>query len=156
MNRTLLASTALVGAGILYAVFSSSKPPSRYALSVSEFLAHPPRDEPVRVQGRLVPGSLLHRDEPCEYRFQLVDRESGLADAASLVARPELSVRYANCIVPDTFRDAPGFETAEITVEGKLCQRCHDFEASKVYAKMGWKYEMKHREAGVPKAPIGL
>jgi len=157
MNRKLLAG-AVLGASILAAVVSSlNKPKSRYARTVSEFLAHPTRDESVRIQGALVPGSLVQRSDPCEYRFRLVDRWSPSADAGPSAARAELSVRYPYCVVPDTFRDAPGFELEQVTVEGKLCGSCHSFEASQIVAKARGPYEMKERSRrGVPKAPIGL
>jgi cytochrome c-type biogenesis protein CcmE len=157
MSRKLLAGTLLLGASILYAVFSLGRPKPVYSRSVSEFLAHPIRDEAVRIQGSLVPGSLVRLDEPCEYRFRLVDRWSPSTDAAPSAARPELSVRYPRCIVPDTFRDTPGFEGAVVTVEGKMCQSCHHFEASEIYAKVTLKYQMKGRAwTDAPKAPVGL
>ena len=78
--------------------------------------------------------------------------------AAVTLARAELSVRYPYCVVPDTFRDAPGFEMGTVTVEGKLCESCHRFEASQIYAKMPRKYEMKEmrRATDASTAPIGL
>ena len=157
MSRKVLLGTLLIGASVLCFVFSSSRAKPRYSRTVSEFLAHPTRDEPVRIRGSLVPGSLVQRDEPCEFRFRLVDRWSGSADAAPIAARAELSVRYPSCLIPDTLRDSPGFEAAEVTVDGKLCQSCHDFEASQVHAKVALKYEMKERAGTeLPKTPVGL
>jgi cytochrome c-type biogenesis protein CcmE len=50
-------------------------------------------------------------------------------------------VRYAQCIVPDTFKDVPGMDVG-VTVEGKLAAG-GGFEASQVMAKCPSKYEMK-------------
>jgi len=159
MSRKLLVGSVLLGAGILVAVFGWGRPKSSvYARSVSAFLAHPSFDEPVRVQGSLVPGSLVRGSEPCEYRFSLVDGWSASTDAVAIAEQPQLPVRYLGCVVPDTFRDAPGFEMAPVTVEGKLCESCHRFEASQIYAKMPRKYEMKEmrRATDASTAPIGL
>src|SRR4051794_30003134 len=71
MSRKLLVGTVLLSAGILAIVFNSNRRTGVYSRSVSEFLAHPIRDEVVRVQGRLVPGSLCRQSEPCEWRFSL-------------------------------------------------------------------------------------
>lgn len=89
--------------------------------------------KPVRAEGTLVPGSLTKRDEPCEYRFT-IERSN-----------VQVPVRFAQCIVPDTFRDVPGTEVA-VTVEGKLLADGH-FEATSVLAKCPSKYEMKERQS---------
>ena len=145
MSRKLLVGTVLVAAGVLAAVFGLSSPKSVYARSVSEFAAHPDYDQPARVYGSLVPGSLCRRDHPCEYRFRLSDRGS------------QLSVHYPQCVVPDTFRVQPGIDLL-LTVEGTLCANCHQFEASSLLVKMSGKYEVKPMDAAVeatkqPQAP---
>jgi cytochrome c-type biogenesis protein CcmE len=89
----------------------------------------------VRVEGTLVHGTLQRRDQPCEYRFTIKGKDA------------ELPVRYAKCIVPDTFRDVPGMDVG-VTVNGKLGAG-GTFEANEVMAKCPSKYEMKEkRERG--------
>ncbi|RYZ66199.1 MAG: cytochrome c maturation protein CcmE [Proteobacteria bacterium] len=89
--------------------------------------------KPVRAEGTLVHGSLMKRDQPCEYRFEIERGET------------KVPVRFAQCIVPDTFRDVAGTDVA-VTVEGKLLADGH-FEASSVLAKCPSKYEMKERQS---------
>jgi cytochrome c-type biogenesis protein CcmE len=88
---------------------------------------------PVRVEGNLVHGSLVHHDKPCEYDFTI--EKNG----------QDLPVRFAQCVVPDTFRDVPGMDVG-VTVEGEL-HVDNTFEATSVLAKCPSKYEMKDRAA---------
>ncbi len=93
----------------------------------------------VRVEGELVPGTLTKRDQPCEYRFTLHKDDA------------RLPVRYAQCVIPDGFRDVPG-GGVQVTVEGALGKE-GEFEASLVMAKCSSKYdpakhEMKDGQAG--------
>lgn len=95
--------------------------------------------KPVRAEGNLVHGSLVKRESPCEYRFTI--EKNGTA----------VPVRYAKCIVPDTFRDMPGVDVG-VTVEGAL--RSDDsIEATQVLAKCPSKYEMKEKASQGEKAP---
>jgi cytochrome c-type biogenesis protein CcmE len=94
---------------------------------------------PVRVEGNLVHGSLVHHDKPCEYDFTI--EKNGTA----------LPVKYAQCVVPDTFRDVPGMDVG-VTVEGEL-HADNSFEATSVLAKCPSKYEMKNRQASGEKMP---
>jgi cytochrome c-type biogenesis protein CcmE len=138
MSRKLLIGTVLVSAGVLAVVLSFDRREAMYSRSVSEFLAHPILDRPVRVHGELVRGSLVHRETPCEYRFRLAGfRGATLNDAG-------LSVRYPECIVPDNLRDEPGADVT-VVVEGQQCASCHDFKASQIYTRVARKYEMKER-----------
>jgi len=89
-----------------------------------------------------VPGSLCRRSDPCEFRFRLRGGASR-SDAGPVDTAAELSVRYPQCIVPDTFRDEPA---CSILVEGELCASCHRFEASQIFARTYGKYEMKMRD----------
>jgi cytochrome c-type biogenesis protein CcmE len=81
----------------------------------------------VRVEGELVPGTLKKRDQPCEYRFTIHKDKD------------ELPVRYAQCVIPDTFRDMPG-GGVNVTIEGALNAQ-GDFDASLVMAKCASKYD---------------
>jgi cytochrome c-type biogenesis protein CcmE len=114
-----------------------------YSKPVDELLAQKAKfiGRPVRAEGNLVHGSLVKRDEPCEYRFTLVKNSA------------ELPVRFAQCIVPDTFRDVPDIDVG-VTVEGEL-QRDDSFEATNVLAKCPSKYEMKERKQRGEEMPHG-
>jgi cytochrome c-type biogenesis protein CcmE len=147
MGRKLLFGILVAGTSALLLVFGWSEPKLVHARSVSAFVAHPVRDRPVRLDGALVKGSLCKISEPCEYRFRMVDRFQPGPPA-------ELSVRYPGCIVPDTFRDLPWLDV-QVSVTGKLCATCHDFEASQIMARCPGKYEMDldggaHRTPPVP------
>ncbi len=112
-----------------------------YSKPVDELVAQKAKfvGKPVRAEGNLVHGTLTKRESPCEYRFKI--EKNGV----------ELPVRFARCIVPDTFRDVPGMDVA-VTVEGEL--RSDDaLEASQVLAKCPSKYEMKEKAAKGEKAP---
>jgi cytochrome c-type biogenesis protein CcmE len=85
----------------------------------------------VIAEGQLVHGTLAKRESPCEYRFTLQNK--GV----------EMPVRFAGCVVPDTFRDMPDMDV-EVTVHGAL-QNDGSFEARKIEAKCPSKYEMKDR-----------
>lgn len=98
--------------------------------------------KPVRAEGLLVHGSLVKRESPCEYRFKM--EKNGT----------EVPVRYAKCVVPDTFRDVPGMEVG-VTVEGEL-QTDNSIEASQVLAKCPSKYEMKQKAASGERAPHAM
>lgn len=111
-----------------------SKPVDELVAQKSKFLG-----KPVRAEGNLVHGSLVKRESPCEYRFRI--EKNGV----------EVPVRFAKCVVPDTFRDVPGMDLA-VTVEGEL-QGDDSLEASQVLAKCPSKYEMKEKAAKGEKAP---
>ena len=98
-------------------------------------------NRPVRVEGNLVHGSLVHHDKPCEYDFTI--EKNGQA----------LPVKYAQCVVPDTFRDVKGMDVG-VTVEGEL-HADNTFEATSVLAKCPSKYEMKNRAAHGETMPTG-
>ena len=131
----LLGGLGVIMAGILALFFTSSKDAVTYAYGVDELQAKVadlgPRQ--VRVMGHLVSGTLVHRESPCEYRFKMTK-----GDAV-------LPVSYAQCVVPDTFRDVKGVEV-EVTAEGRMTPDGH-LEASKIMAKCPSKYEMKDQAA---------
>jgi cytochrome c-type biogenesis protein CcmE len=96
---------------------------------------------PVRAEGNLVHGSLVKREVPCEYRFTISKNGA------------ELPVRFAQCVVPDTFRDVPDVDVG-VTVEGEL-QPDATFEATNVLAKCPSKYEMQQRKQRGEEMPHG-
>jgi cytochrome c-type biogenesis protein CcmE len=140
-NIGLLIGLLVMGAGILTLVFTSFKGSAVYSKGVDDLMRDKDKfaERAVRVEGTLVKGSLVRRDQPCEYRFTI--EKKGVV----------LPVRYSQCIVPDTFRDMPGMDVS-VTAEGKLTEAGH-FEASNIMAKCPSKYEMKERAKGGEQAP---
>lgn len=114
-----------------------SKPVDQLVAQKAKFLG-----KSVRAEGNLVHGTLVKRDDPCEYRFRIEKNNV------------EVPVRFAKCVVPDTFRDVQGMDV-EVTVEGELASD-GNFEASNVLAKCPSKYEMKQKSAGGEKAPHAM
>ena len=137
----LLAGLLVVGVGVLLFVFNSGEDAVVYSYQVDELKAQAADlgDRQVRVQGILVPGTLVRRDEPCEHRFMI--QKQGLKNAEPL------KVQYAQCVVPDTFREVAGVEV-EVTAEGRLGEDGH-LEASKIFAKCPSKYEMREGAAAM-------
>ncbi len=111
-----------------------SKPVDELVVQKDKFVG-----KSVRAEGNLVHGTLVKREDPCEYRFKMEKNAT------------EIPVRFAKCVVPDTFRDVPGMDV-EVTVEGEL-QPDGSLEASQVLAKCPSKYEMKQKAAQGEKAP---
>lgn len=141
----LLAGLIALGGSVLFFVFNSGEDAVIYSYQVDELKAQAAEigDRQVRVQGILVPGTLVRRDEPCEHRFMI--RKAGAKGAEPL------KVQYAQCVVPDTFREVEGVEV-EVTAEGRLAEDGH-LEASKIFAKCPSKYEMREGAAEMGKAP---
>jgi cytochrome c-type biogenesis protein CcmE len=131
-----------VGSLILILVFSGIEGAAIYSVTTDELLSKVDeyKGRAVRVQGKLVKGSLRHRAEPCEYRFTL-SRASG----------PGLDVRYPECVLPDTFRDVPGMDV-EVTAEGALTDGGH-LEATQIMAKCPSKYDMGQKAKNGEMAP---
>jgi len=94
----------------------------------------------VRVEGELVPGTLVKRDSPCEYRFTIHKDDA------------KLPVSYTRCTIPDGFRDVPQ-GGVQVTVEGALTAS-GDFQASLVMAKCSSKYDPATHEMKEGK-PLG-
>jgi cytochrome c-type biogenesis protein CcmE len=136
----LLGLLALMGL-VLALVFSSEDEAVVYAYGVDEVKAKAGElgERRVRMQGNLVSGTLVRRDDPCEYRFQLQK-----ADA-------RMEVHYKQCVVPDNFRDVEGV-AVEVTAEGRLAAAGH-LEATHIFAKCPSKYEMREGAAEMGKAP---
>ena len=140
-NIGLLIGLLVMGGGILTLVFTSFTGSAMYSKEVDDLVRDKGKlaDRAVRVTGTLVKGSLVKRDQPCEYRFDI--EKKGVV----------LPVHFAQCIVPDTFRDMPGMDVS-VTAEGKLTEAGH-FEASNIMAKCPSKYEMKDRAKNGEQAP---
>jgi len=125
----------LVMGGALAALFLFGfKEAAIYALPADQVVARATELEGrrLRVEGELVPGTLVKRDAPCEYRF--VIKASG----------KELPIRYAQCVIPDTFRDRPE-GGVQVTVEGALAKQ-GGLEATQVMAKCSSKYDPQTHE----------
>jgi cytochrome c-type biogenesis protein CcmE len=132
-----LLATLLVMVGAVVTLFLVGfKEAAIYALPADKLVASKAEltGRKVRVEGHLVPGTLEKRDKPCEYRFTMHG-----ANKAN-----EVPVRYAQCVVPDTFRDVPG-GGVEVTVEGALNAQGH-FDATLVMAKCTSKYDPSKHE----------
>lgn len=139
----LAALLAMVGA-VVTLFLVGFKEAAVYAVSVTDLVAQGDGmvGRKVRVEGELVPGTLVKRDDPCEYRFIVHTGDDRLA------------VRYPNCVVPDTFRDRPE-GGVEVKVEGTL-KGPDDFEATLVMAQCASKYDPASRTmAEATAAPKG-
>jgi cytochrome c-type biogenesis protein CcmE len=130
-NVGLLVALLAMGGGIVALVMTSFDQSAVYTRGVERLLQEKEKltGRNVRVEGTLVKGTLKRRDQPCEYRFDLESKGATVA------------VRYAQCIVLDTFRDMPG---TDVTVQavGTLASAGH-FEATQIMAKCPSKHEMK-------------
>jgi cytochrome c-type biogenesis protein CcmE len=142
-NLGLLAALLVMGCGTLALVMTSFEGAAVYSKGVDELVAEREKlaDRTVRVEGTLVKGSLVRRDQPCEYRFRMTKNGK------------ELSVQYPQCVVPDTFRDVPNVDVS-VTAEGKL-DEAGNLQAHNIFAKCPSKYEMQQSAAKGEKAPHG-
>jgi cytochrome c-type biogenesis protein CcmE len=139
-----IAVALAMGAGaIATLVLTGMQDKAIYSKPVDELLAQKAKfvGRPVRAEGNLVHGTLVRRDQPCEYRFTIAAKGT------------ELPVRFAQCVVPDTFRDVEGMDVG-VTVEGEL-HADNTFEASNVLAKCPSKYEMQQRKQQGEQMPHG-
>jgi cytochrome c-type biogenesis protein CcmE len=134
---------AMAAGGIAALVLTGMQDKAIYSKPIDELLAQKTKfmGRPVRAEGLLVHGSLEKRDQPCEYRFVLQKNDA------------ELPVRFAQCVVPDTFRDVPDLDVG-VTVEGEL-KADNTFEASSVLAKCPSKYEMQQKKQQGEHMPHG-
>ncbi len=134
---------AMGAAAVSTLVLTGMQDKAIYSKPVDELLAQKAKfvGRPVRAEGLLVHGSLTKRDQPCEYRFVITKNGA------------ELPVRFAQCVVPDTFRDVPTMDVG-VTVEGELHADA-TFEASSVLAKCPSKYEMQQRKDNGEQMPHG-
>lgn len=146
-NMGLLVTLLVMVGGIVMLFLFGFKDAAIYSLPVDQLSASPDKmlNRKVRVEGELVPGTLVRRDKPCEYRFKVHGEQS------------QLAVRYAQCVIPDTFRDVPE-GGVQVTLEGSL-KSPGDFEATLVMAKCTSKYDpsthkMKEGEGAPGSMPI--
>jgi len=139
-NLGLLAALTAIAAAIIAVVLSSGQA-AVYSKGVDQLIAEKARltGRTVRLDGTLVSGSLRRRETPCEYRFSL--SKNGAT----------VPVRFAQCVVPDTFRDVPGSDV-RVTVEGVLEQGGY-FSAHQIMAKCPSKYEEQMRQGDRPPYP---
>ena len=83
--------------------------PSQPWPRVDELFTAEHHDLPLRVNGDLVPGSMVRFDAPCEYRFAI--------ESAGF----RMPVRYASCVLSDPLAEAvEDQEPVPITIEGAL------------------------------------
>ncbi|RYZ08166.1 MAG: cytochrome c maturation protein CcmE [Myxococcales bacterium] len=141
-NLGLLVGLLVIVAGALVVVFSSGKDAAVYSVGVDQLLKESARykDRSVRAKGMLVKGTLARRDDPCEYRFKLIENGS------------VLEVHHPACVVPDTFKDMPGMEV-EVQAEGRLSDDGKTFVSNNIIAKCPSKYEMKQKSMAGEMAP---
>ncbi len=139
----LAVGLVMAAAAIVTVVLLTMKDKAIYSKPVDALLQEKSKyvNRPVRVEGNLVHGSLVHHDKPCEYDFTI--EKNGT----------RLPIKYAQCVVPDTFRDVKGMDVG-VTVEGEL-HADNSFEATSVLAKCPSKYEMKNRAARGERMPTG-
>ena len=142
-NVGLLIGLLVIGGGILALVFTSFEGAAIYSKGVDQVVGQSEKlsARTLRVEGMLVKGSLKRRDQPCEYRFVLSKNGA------------EMPVRYAQCVVPDTFRDRQDIDVM-VTAEGKLTSEGY-LQASTIFAKCPSKYDMQQKAAKGEKAPHG-
>ncbi len=141
-NIGLLVGLLVIDAGALVVVFSSGKDAAVNSVGVDQLMKDPSRykDRSVRAKGMLVKGTLARRDEPCEYRFKLIENGS------------VLDVHHPACVVPDTFKDMPGMDV-EVQAEGRLADDGKTFVSNNIIAKCPSKYEMKQKSMAGELAP---
>jgi cytochrome c-type biogenesis protein CcmE len=132
----LLAGTLVLAGAILVTVFTFTKSEVIFDRSVSDFLKRPLLDTIVRVDGVLVRGSLCKVPSRCEHRFRLADRP-----LPGEGPQHELEVRYEHCVIPDTFRDVPGYEFG-VVVLGELHDNPRRFDATTIWVRCPGKYEV--------------
>jgi cytochrome c-type biogenesis protein CcmE len=143
----LLAALLVIVAAVLTLAFTGLDGAFKYTVSVDRLVKEQAQfaKRNVKLQGMLVKGTLVRREEPCEYRFKLKEMDPRGAGT-------EIPVQYRQCVVPDTFRDMPGMDV-EVTAGGKLAADGKSFEATDIMAKCPSKYEMQQRSLAGEAAP---
>ena len=113
-----------------------------YSKLVDEVMRDPGayKARPVRVEGDLKQGSIKFRENPCEWRFTIGTKGQ------------EMPVRFAQCVVPDTFKDGMGLK---VTVQGRLKDEGY-FAADQVIPRCPSKYEMQQAKQRGEKMPHAM
>ncbi len=144
-NWGLLAALLVIVAAVLTLAFTGLDGAFNYTVAVDRLVKEQAQfaKRSVKLQGMLVKGTLVRRDEPCEYRFKLQDMTNKSA---------VIPVQYRQCVVPDTFRDMPGMDVM-VTAGGKLAPDGKSFDATDIMAKCPSKYEMQQRSMAGEAAP---
>ncbi len=115
-------SFTIVSVLLLWLTLSGFDQNMQYYVSIDEVKTMTSATSGMRVQGYLVPGSLVRTDESLKVRFVIQDKGQ------------ELEVEYDKEL-PDTFKDG-----SEVLVEGKMHVDGH-FQASMLMAKCPSKYD---------------
>ena len=138
-----LVFAALSGAVGLLLSGGEESDPFVYSQSIDDVIAEPSTHlgRTLRLEGLLKNGSVLFREEPCEWRFVLQGESAGR----------EMSVEFPQCVVPDTFRDGMGIS---VVVEGEL-REDGSFLASQVIPRCPSRYEMEQRQQAGEAMPHG-
>lgn len=133
----LLLGLLAIGAGVLWLVIGTPSKALQHDTGVEQVLAAGKDAEGrlLNVEGTLVHGTLMKRDDPCEYRFKLRPKDAN--------QRGELPVRFASCIVPDNFRDVAGMDVT-VSARGRLANGM--LAAEHISTKCPTKYEMQQRQ----------
>lgn len=132
----VMAAAAIVGL-VLFVIESKgtySRPVDQLVAQQGSFVG-----KPVRVDGKLVHGTLGMGPSGCDYRFTIASNKA------------EVPVRFPQCVVPDSLRDVPGIEV-EVGVEGAL-QADGSFVATRVFTKCPSRYEEDRLMAQGAKRP---
>ena len=140
-NRQVAIAVGVILVAVMYMVITGTGETMVYYYTVSEVAAQGDAltGEPLRVAGKVVPGSIKQGGGGLVHRFLI--HEGG----------KELAVVYRN-IAPDTFQD-----NSDAVVEGKL-DADGVFQADFLMAKCPSKYEAatnysEYREAGIAAPP---
>ena len=134
---------ALLGGAIALLMFGSDASDALvYSKLVDQVMTQPGAfvGRELRVEGDLQQGSIKFRENPCEWRFVLTKSEQ------------QMSVRFPQCIVPDTFKDGMGLQ---VTVQGQL-DKSGVFVANQVIPRCPSKYDMKQKQAAGEVAPHAM
>lgn len=131
----------LLGSGVAFLLMGTGASDAFvYSKLVDEVMVEPDRyvGRELRVEGRLQQGSVVFVAEPsCEHTFVLERNNQ------------RMPVRFARCVVPDTFRDDMPMD---VVVQGQL-QSNGTFHASEVIPRCPSKYEMRQLENNGEAAP---
>lgn len=130
-RRYAVLAGLLVTGGAVFGWFHLRSRNLVYSFTVDELFAKQ-RARPgslLRVEGTVAPGSIVRREEPCQYRFKLIGTSR------------ELPVVYDQCVVPENFCDRADRRPKTI-VEGVL-DEVGTFRASHLFVFCGGKAEFR-------------